>query len=414
MFKALQFLFLVQVKIFPVSLGLNRLMGMVLIVFTTIPAWAQSPWSGKFSAEFRGFGQQALDSRQFDQDFSVAAEPRFVYQWREDKSKVVLKAFGRWDAQDRQRSHFDLREAEWVHASEQWELRGGLRKVFWGVTESQHLVDIINQTDFVENLDGEEKLGQPMVNLAWVHLSGNWDFYVLPGFRTRTFPGKNGRLRFQTRIVNDKAYYAAANKDKHVDWALRWSKIVAGWDLGLSHFVGTSRDPLFVAEQRGLETVLVPYYEQIRQTGLDVQTVRDSWLWKGEFIVRQGHQQQYFAATAGYEYSFYGVWGPIDLGLVNEYLFNDDRDKAFTPFQNDIMLGLRVNFNDPLGKEILVGVIVDLDYTTQLWTLEANQRLNNHWKIAVKANAFHQLGPREPLYGLRRDDNIQLELAYYF
>ena len=47
-------------------------------------------------------------------------------------------------------------------------MRLGLRKVYWGVTESQHLVDVINQTEGVENLDGEDKLGQPMLNLALI------------------------------------------------------------------------------------------------------------------------------------------------------------------------------------------------------------------------------------------------------
>ena len=32
---------------------------------------------------------------------------------------------------------------------------------FWPQTESAHLVDVINQTDFLEGLDREKKLGQP-------------------------------------------------------------------------------------------------------------------------------------------------------------------------------------------------------------------------------------------------------------
>ena len=49
--------------------------------------------------------------------------------------------------------------------------RVGVGKVFWGVTESQHLVDIINQTDLVENIDTEDKLGQPMLETTWLQ---NW------------------------------------------------------------------------------------------------------------------------------------------------------------------------------------------------------------------------------------------------
>ena len=62
-------------------------------------------------------------------------------------------------------AHGDIRELAYVHASDDWELRLGIRKEFWGVTEFQHLVDVINQTDGVEDFDGEDKLGQQMVNL---------------------------------------------------------------------------------------------------------------------------------------------------------------------------------------------------------------------------------------------------------
>ena len=50
----------------------------------------------------------------------------------------------------------------------------GVRRVFWGVAESNHLVDVINQTDAIENPDQEDKLGQPMLNLAYV------EYFCLP------------------------------------------------------------------------------------------------------------------------------------------------------------------------------------------------------------------------------------------
>jgi len=54
---------------------------------------------------------------------------------------------------------------------------------FWGVTEFQHLVDIINQTDLVENIDTEDKLGQPMINLALINDWGTVDLFIMPYFR---------------------------------------------------------------------------------------------------------------------------------------------------------------------------------------------------------------------------------------
>ena len=62
--------------------------------------------------------------------------------------------------------NFDIRELNYLLFGETWEVRLGVDKVFWGTTEFVHLVDIVNQTDLVEDVDGEDKLGQPTVNLS--------------------------------------------------------------------------------------------------------------------------------------------------------------------------------------------------------------------------------------------------------
>ena len=80
--------------------------------------------------------------------------------------------------------------------NDEWELRLGVDRVFWGVAESRHLVDIVNQTDLIEHPDEEDKLGQPMAHLTW---SGDWgvaEVFGLPYHRARTFSGPKGRLRF--------------------------------------------------------------------------------------------------------------------------------------------------------------------------------------------------------------------------
>ena len=61
-----------------------------------------------------------------------------------------------------------MRELLYQRVFDQAELRVGIGRVFWGVTESYKLVDVINQTDLVENVDHEDKLGQPLVNLTFV------------------------------------------------------------------------------------------------------------------------------------------------------------------------------------------------------------------------------------------------------
>ncbi len=58
--------------------------------------------------------------------------------------------------------------------------------MYWGVAESNHLVDIINQTDAVESFDGEEKLGQPMVQYTYTSGLVAINPFFKPGHHCRT------------------------------------------------------------------------------------------------------------------------------------------------------------------------------------------------------------------------------------
>ena len=80
-------------------------------------------------------------------------------------NKYFFHFFGRIDQNDSQRTRIDVREGYYQYLAPNFDLTIGLAKVFWGVTESVHLVDVINQIDWLEDVDGEDKLGQPMVRL---------------------------------------------------------------------------------------------------------------------------------------------------------------------------------------------------------------------------------------------------------
>ncbi len=178
-------------------------------------------WSGYVSGQGRGFWQSPQFNDQRDGDVSLAAEPEYYKDWNNGLRAITFKPFARLDSTDPKRTHFDIREAHYLHVIDDWEFRIGIAKVFWGVTESQHLVDIINQTDLVENLDTEDKLGQPMIETTWLQDWGAVQLYILPGFRERTFPGRKGRLRTGLVVDTDEEEYESGAEERHVDWALR-------------------------------------------------------------------------------------------------------------------------------------------------------------------------------------------------
>lgn len=208
----------------------------------SLPPQDWGKWSGYVSLDARLFPKSPEFPDQKDQDFSLAFAPEYYIDWAEGDQEFGFRPFFRNDTADDQRTHADIRELYWRTRHERWVGKIGVDVVFWGVTESQHLVDIINQTDLVENIDGESKLGQPMVNLDYLSDWGNWQLYLLPYFRERTFPGKHGRLRSEPAVDTRNPQYESGAEEKHIDGAVRWSHNIGDWDIGLAHFSGPAEN----------------------------------------------------------------------------------------------------------------------------------------------------------------------------
>jgi hypothetical protein len=393
--------------------------GLVLFSITTLTSAGE--WSGYVGSEVRFFPESALTAEQdHSTNWSLVAEPEYYHEWDEGMQSFTFVPFVRFDQQDSERTHFDIRELTWLKAAQDWELRFGIREVFWGVAESNHLVDIINQTDLVENLDTEDKLGQPMINLALIRDWGTVDFFFLPGFRDRTFPGIEGRLRSQPRVDTDNPVYESAAEEKHIDLALRWTHVIGDFDIGLSHFYGTSREPRLMPGLNGSKLVLIPHYDIINQTGLDIQATKGDWLWKLETIYRTGQEtvsgdNDFVALVGGFEYTFVGVFeSAIDLGVVGEYLFDDRGDEAATPFEDDVLMAVRLALNDVQSSELLAGVIFDVDNNAKFFNLEASRRLGENWKLELEARIFSGIPSDDIQFNFRDEDYMQFSLARYF
>jgi hypothetical protein len=377
-------------------------------------------FAGFISTELRAYPYSPAFDEQYDEPLapSVALQPEFRYRWNGGDDRFTFVPFARADAADDQRTHIDLRELNWVHLADDWDLLLGVSKVFWGVAESRHLVDIVNQTDLVENIDTEDKLGQPMANLNLLNDWGNFSFFVLPGFRERTFPGDDARLRGALPIAEQEADFESGLKQGHIDLAARWSQVIGDWDIGLAHFYGTGREPRLRPEiDSGGDLVLVPRYDIINQTSLDLQATLDAWLLKLEAITRSGQGERFYATVAGFEYTLFGLSGSAaDLGLLAEYLYDSrDEDEApATPFDDDFFVGARLAFNDVDDTEILAGAVVDRDTQATFVSIEFERRLTENMNLEVEARFFANVPESDLLYGIRRDDYLELRISTFF
>lgn len=385
----------------------GRLSASVLLTLVGLQCHA-SEISGQVNLEHRQFFSQGEQGQGKGQS-SVVLEPQLYWQLG-DSADFTFTPFYRLDSLDDERSHGDIREALYLNYWDDYEIRVGVGKVFWGVTESAHLVDVVNQTDAIEAVDGEDKLGQPMIHFTSIKEWGTLDAMVLPYFRERTFAGVDGRLRPTLAVSND-AIYESSREQKHVDFALRYSQMYGDWDVGLSYFQGTNRDPYF----RVVGSELKAYYAQSKQLGLDVQGIVGDWLWKLESIYRDS-LDNHVGLVSGFEYTLVGAFETVwDVGLISEYLYDSRGNNAQSIGQNDLFVGARLAFNDADSSEVLFGITQDLDNSDVFSAkLEASSRLTNHLSWSLDAWLFNNQTADDLLYFARDDDFIEFSLQYYF
>lgn len=385
-----------------------------------------------------------------EQDFaSLAGEFELGLFSPSGRHALIVKPFARYDQHDHERSHVDLREAKYRYVNGLFEATIGVDKEFWGVTEFLHLVDIINQTDNVESIDGEQKLGQPMIKASYASRYGTLTGYALPFFRIRQFvdpatgrPNPGFTVDDHTTLFESGETGGSARRVD--DYALRYQNNFGAFDVGLSWFDGTARVPQLLTTGEANRTNGLPklraYYAELTQTGLDVQATLGPWLLKLE--VTQSTENHYLPdpnvggfpslasaqeeteidrATGGFEYTFYNLLASgTDLGLVAEYMYDERKEKSPHPFGNDVGIGLRWTANDPQSTAILVGGLIDLDTDSSSISLEAERRLGRSFKAILEARFTDKVGATDSgqqdllAKALADEDSVRFRLAYYF
>lgn len=383
----------------------------IAISLVCASSFVKADWSNELELEYRLFTQEPQFSEQSQNASSIAYKPVWSHVSESGNSVFDFRGLVRYDSADDERSHIDINELTWLYVKDSWEYKAGIGKVYWGVAESQNLVDIINQTDFVESVDGDSKLGQPMISVSKYTEFGAFQSYVLPYFRERTFAGKAGRLRTNPYVNTSAVEYELDKEESHIDYAFRWSHNLGDFDVGVSYFNGTGRDPVFSLSDD--KSYLIPTYVQVEQVGLDVQGTFDSWLLKFEAIDRSASErfqgQNFNSAVAGVEYSFFDVLeSGIDIGVVAEYSY-DKRGNA-APFDDYALIAARFAFNDEQSTDLFFGCSAD----TTLCLIEGSRRLGDEYKLTLTGNIFSDVADDSIFVSQRSDSYLQLGLSYFF
>ena len=119
---------------------------------------------GEYSFDNRYFFNSGMQGQERNHS-SFTLSPEIFLE--EENSILHFKPKLRKDNEDNERNLVDIQELYLINLLEDKEIKYGVSKEFWGVTETTHRVDIINQTDTAESFDGEDKLGP----VSYTHLT---------------------------------------------------------------------------------------------------------------------------------------------------------------------------------------------------------------------------------------------------
>lgn len=373
-----------------------------------------------------------------------------AFAFTELKPDLALTFNESWQAIIAPRFRFGLTDPEYnllslddvyaEYVADRFEVRVGYQTHFWGTAESANIVDILNQKDFVADFfdPRENKLGEPAVRLRLALGENRFDMYHFSYFTPANLPDKVNRFNFfDGRLdFSDAPLYTHGAERLRQQVALRWDRTIGSADVGLSYFNGYEKFPVINVRPGAVEADTL-YYEMQQFSG-DLQMTVGNWLVKGEALfqdtssggtfmadsVVSGGQvvrrnlvpKNHTAFVGGFEYTFYGVIGQSDIGLIGEYLYDSEQRLdavAFRPFQNDAFGGIRWARNNAGDGELLIGGIVDVKNQTQVWRIEYSERYFDRFKLSAKYDHINA-APGDPIAIFDNDNRLAIELSYTY
>ncbi len=378
--------------------------GCLFLLAPTFDAYGATPqWEGEITFEGRAFVSSPASLTSTEPTLTAGFGNRTLF----GRTDFRFGAWIRVDPLNPDRIRLDAKDIAWLGSAGEVDIAVGLRTVFWGVLESSHLVDVVNQQDPDIRWPRRRMLSQLMIASSWTSSWGTIDVYLLPWARPRPFAGRRGRLWSHHPVDGSVMRNADSSLLRYLSGAARWSLATTQWDIGITYFGGTAREPWF--EPSGpahTPYLLIPTYDRVHQFGGDVQYTGSSWLLKLELVTRDPAPGRYVALGSGVEYA------PVDyLSVFLEVLFDSRGRNATTSLEHDTFVGARLLFQD---GSVQGGTSIDFNTGNVIASMEIQRRFGNNVAAAFEFRWFAGRALREPPHALREETSVSLFLRRYF
>lgn len=347
---------------------------------------------GEVGVEARAFEP---DDHDFTEEYGAAVATRLQAKIKAKPVQAQVRVFTRTGLIDGDRSHLIVEEAwlQWRHRPSTLQLRAGWQLLNWTATEAFHPADVINSRNLDSNVENPEKLGEPMVSARVKVASTLLTAYYMPLRTAPIYPGRSSRLSFLPRALP----LTLQRPDPQVShqFAAHIARTFGSADLAVHAIHHDDRSqPTFDVDLARLTAT--PRLHRVTQLGLTYAHALDEWVVKLEAahrIFEVDAQPTHTQVAGGLEWG----WGYDDAGegtvlLEGQVVIGGDTDaerKRLHPFQRDVLVGYRHDFQDVAGTELLVGCMVDLEDEQVLANVNFKRRLSGTFTVEASLRAIH-------------------------
>ena len=331
-----------------------------------------------------------------------------IYIELSEQVSFISEPYYRYDHNDKNRSLFDFKENNFIYLENNYEIKFGISEVFWGITESKNLVDIINTIDYTDG-DQKAKLGQPMVSYStFSDKIGLLELYFLPTFKKPSQIGEKGRLRFSKPIERHNVVYEGGAGENVPSWAFKWERSIRNIDLSIQGFRGNSRESSVIPLIENNTLKYFAGYERVTQLGSYLQAISGPFINKIEVIKRNGQKN---SDNVRENRLFEKKW---DITAFIEYSNDDRGNDSVDILQNDLFIGTRLMLNDVEGTELTTFSTFDLDGGGNTALVKLGSRLSENMRFTGIYQAYWSTNNKDILYSFRRDNYFGLKAVRYF
>jgi hypothetical protein len=285
---------------------------------------------------------------------------------------------------DGQKDRVTLQEMYMSYELDSGVINVGKMIVFNGAMELYNITDVFNvQNVLYDPFDKE-------------HRYGTWLAEYMHDFEESTFALIVKRGEQKQPSVTDKSVYnylgysydgalQSHASNNHLSWFLHYQTTLSEPQVDLSVMVEEGFDSgRYLVFQYG------KYFQslyRVQKVMSHMTWVVDNTLWKFEGalvkVKDDVNAPDYAYGSLGFEHTRYGYLGKGDVGLISEYYYLSTGKALGFSLQNDLFIGLRLNFNDADGSELIGGVIRDFDQQKEDYTIEYQQRIFDTLKLQV-------------------------------